>query len=129
MIRHSTVRASLLALATLAMAPTTFAACTYPHAPSEFPDGAKATMEDMVAANKGVKQFIADADAYIKCVDEENPSPPAAAVAKLPDDQKKERMEFEKQRAQKHNSAVQEEEQLRDKWHDVLTAFKEAHPK
>jgi hypothetical protein len=129
MIRHSTVCASLLALGALATAPSTFADCTYPHAPGAFPDGAKATMEEMVASNKEVKQFIADADAYIKCIDDDSPAPSKDALAKMSDDQKREVVEREKVRMQRHNAAVQDEEQMRDKWHEVLTAYKEAHPK
>jgi hypothetical protein len=129
MIRHSTVCATLLALGALAIAPATLADCTYPHAPGTYPDGAKATMEEMVASNKEVKQFIADADAYIKCIDDDSPAPSKDALAKMTDDQKKAVVEREKQRAQRHNAAVQDEEQMRDKWHDVLTAYKDAHPK
>jgi hypothetical protein len=126
MIRHSKICAPLLALAAITAAPSAFAACTYPHAPGQYPDPATATMDDMVASNKEVKQFIADMDAYIKCVDEENPAP--ADVKSLTDAQKKEIQEREKIRAQKHNAAVADEEAMRDKWHDVLTAFK-ARPK
>ena len=122
MIRQSKFCAPLLALAALTAAPSAFAACSYPHAPSQSPDPATATMDDMVAANKEVKQFMADMDAYIKCVDDENP-PPKAGTA-LTDAQKKELAEREKMRMQKHNAAVADEEAMRDKWHDVLTAFK-----
>jgi hypothetical protein len=127
MIRHSNVCASLLALGALAAAPSTFAACSYPHAPDQFPDGAAATMDQMVASNNQVKQYIADMDVYMKCVDAESPPPPADA--KLTDAQKKEVAEREKMRVQKHNAAVADEEAMRDKWHEVLTAYKAAHPK
>ena len=124
MNRIPRVRASLLALAALVAAPSSYAACTYPHAPGQLPDGATATQEEMVASQKEVKQFMSDMDVYLKCVDDENPTKPG----KLTDEQKKEQDAREKVRMQKHNAAVSEEEALRDRWHDILVVFKEKHP-
>ena len=125
MIRIPRVHASLLALAALVAAPSSYAACTYPHAPSQLPDGATATQEEMVASQLEVKQFMANMDIYLKCVDDENP----AAKGKLTDEQKKEQDAREKVRMQKHNAAVSDEEALRDRWHDILVVYKEKHPK
>ncbi len=122
MIRIPRVRASLLVLA-LAAAPASYAACTYPHAPGSLPDGATATQEEMVAAQKEVKQFMSDMDSYLKCVDDE--SPPSSG--KMTDEQKKAQEAREKVRVQKHNAAVGDEEALRDRWHDILTVYKEKH--
>ena len=124
MIRIPSVHASLLALGSLLAAPSSFAACTYPKTPSALPDGATATQEEMVSSQKEVKQFMADMDLYLKCVDDE--SPPAAG--KLNDQQKKEQEAREKVRVQKHNAAVSDEEALRDRWHDILVVYKEKHP-
>ena len=120
MIRIPSVRASLLALAALAAAPSAYAACVYPKAPSALPDGTSATKEQMVASQAEVKQFMADMDVYLKCVDDESP----AAAGKLTEEQKKEQDAREKVRVQKHNAAVGDEEALRDRWHDILVAYK-----
>jgi hypothetical protein len=119
MIRIPRVYALLLALGALAAAPASYGACTYPKAPASLPDGATAAKEDMLAGQKDVKQFMADMDVYLKCVDDE--SPPAAG--KLTDEQKKEQEAREKIRVQKHNAGVADEEALRDRWHDILTAY------
>jgi len=119
MIRIPRVYASLLALAALTAAPASYAACVYPKAPSNLPDGSTATKDDMLAGQKDVKQFMADMDAYLKCVDDESPPLPG----KLTDEQKKEQEAREKIRVQKHNAGVADEEALRDRWHDILTAY------
>lgn len=124
MIRITRVHASLLALGALLAAPTSFAACVYPKAPDKLPDGATATQEEMVAGQKDVKQFMADMDVYLKCVDDESPPSPG----KLTEEQKKEQDAREKVRVQKHNAAVGDEEALRDRWHDILVAYKDKHP-
>ncbi|MBS0396081.1 MAG: hypothetical protein JSR54_15790 [Proteobacteria bacterium] len=127
MIRIPTLAASLAAVLALGAATAAQAACTYPPAPSSIPDGRTASYEDMVEANKAVKQFILDVDAYLKCVDDENPAP--AAGTKLSDEQKKAVDAAERLRVQKHNAAVADEESVRDRFNEQLKAYKEAHPK
>lgn len=127
MIRYPRVCASLVALGALAAAPSSFAACEYPPKPGQFPDGTTATLEQMVAAQKGVKQFMAAMDAYLKCVDEENP--PAPAGTQLTDAQKKEQDAREKVRVQKHNAAVTDEETVAESFNVQLHAYKDAQAK
>jgi hypothetical protein len=127
MNRYPRVCASLVALGALAAAPASFAACTYPQTPGQFPDGTTATLEEMVAAQKGVKQFMADMDVYLKCVDEENP--PAPAGTPLTEDQKKQQDAREKVRVQKHNAAVADEESVAERFNVQLHAFKDKQTK
>ena len=77
MIGFSRIAASVVALGAIAVAPVSLADCTPPKAPTSFPDGKKATLEEMVAAQKLVKQYVAEVeDVYLKCVDSEpNPVP------------------------------------------------------
>ena len=87
MTRTQRLAAYLLAAGALVAAQASSAACTYPKAPTQIPDGATATLAEMVDGQKAVKQFTVDMDTYLKCVDEENP--PAPAGTKLTDEQKK----------------------------------------
>ena len=126
MIRTKTA-ACLVALATLGAVPAAYAACTYPKAPGQFPDGATATLDEMLAAQKAVKAFMADMDVYLKCVDEENP--PAAAGAQLTEEQKKAQDAQERLRVQKHNAAVADMESVADRFNQQRKAYTDAHPK
>lgn len=121
------VPAALLAAAALAAGPA-YAACTYPRAPVSLPDGGTATMEEMVAGQKQVKQYMSDMDVYLKCLDEEAPKPPAAD-AQLTDEQKKDLARADSMRAQKHNAAVSEMEAVADRFNQQLKAFKEKQKK
>ena len=49
----------------------TIADCNYPKMNMDIPDGSKATMEDMVAAQTSFKAYNADMEAYLKCLDDE----------------------------------------------------------
>lgn len=126
MIRKSTLFAALFALAALAAAPSSFAACTYPPPLDKLPDGANASRDEMKAANVKVKQYVTDLNTYITCIDQEPPL--AQDETKLNDAQKKEQYARESVRVQKHNAAVADQEAMRDKWHDVLEAYKAKHP-
>jgi hypothetical protein len=125
-IRKSTLFAALFALAALAAAPSSFAACTHPTQLDKLPDGANASIDEMKAANAKVKQYVTDLNTYISCVDQEPPL--AQDPSKLSDAQKKEQYDRELVRVQKHNAAVDEQKAMRDKWHDVLEAYKAKHP-
>jgi hypothetical protein len=127
MIRIPTLAACLAALGILGVASTSVAACKYPVAPSSIPDGKTASKEEMIAAQTAVKQFLADMDVYLKCVDDENP--PAAAGAKLSDEQKKAQDAAERVRVQKHNAAVADEEAVAERFNTQRKAYNEAHQK
>ena len=127
MTRNPRLAAYLVAIGIAAAAPASYAACNYPKAPAQFPDGATATMAEMVEAQKSVKQFLADMDVYLQCVDTEHP--PAPADAKLSDDDKKAQDARERVRAQKHNAAVTDMEGVAERFNVQLHAFKEKNPK
>ena len=65
---------ALLAMAyaaALAVAGAAHADCPYPPAPDKLPDGATATLEDMLAGQKTVKEYQKAIDAYVSCIDKE----------------------------------------------------------
>jgi len=63
-------RRTLLALA-LGFAATlpAHADCVLPPAPSRIPDGAKASAQEMMTAMQTMKEYSADVDTYMKCLD------------------------------------------------------------
>ncbi len=124
MIRTPRLAASLVAAGALLAAQASSAACTYPKAPTALPDGATATLPEMVEGQKAVKAFNADMEAYLKCVDEENPASPKGT--KLTDEQKKAEDAAERMRVQKHNAGVDDEQALADRFNAQIKAFKEA---
>ncbi len=125
MIRIPRLAACLVALGTLGVAPVSYAACSYPKAPSTIPDGKSATLDDMKSAQGAVKSFMADMDVYLKCVDAENP-PPASGTT-LTDEQKKAQDAQERVRVQKHNAAVADMESVADRFNTQRKAYVEAH--
>jgi hypothetical protein len=95
------------------------AACTYPTAPAKIPDGATATLAEMVAAQKAVKQFDEEINAYTACIKlEENTQ---LKGEKLTDEQKK---AIEAQQAQKNNAAVDEDQAIADRFNEQIRIFK-----
>jgi hypothetical protein len=122
MIAFHRVAASLILLGFGATA--AHAACIAPKAPTSFPNGAVATLPEMIEAQKAVKQFQADMATYRKCIDEE--SPPAPTGAALTDEQKKAQDAREKERLQKHNDSVTQETAVADEFNQQIHAYKEA---
>jgi hypothetical protein len=116
---------SLAALAALAAGGAAEAACTYPKAPSSIPDGNTATLEEMLAAQKAVKEFDKQIIAYTNCLKLEH----EAALARdegLTDEQKK---ELERIQIQKHNAAVEADEELAARFNEQLKVFKAKNAK
>ncbi len=113
-----------LTLLTALAATAAQAACIYPRAPDNIPDGRTATYEQMVAAQQAVKQFDADITAYTACLTMEleaamaDPNLDEARKAELADMQVK-----------KNNAAVDEAQAVADRFNEQLRAYKEANPK
>ena len=116
---------SLALVATLAAGPS-YAACTYPKAPDKIPDGQTATLEDMLATQKLVKQFDTDIGAYQTCLETEHNQALAAEGDKLTEDQKKERARV---LAQKQNAAADEAQQIADRFNVQVKVYREKNKK
>jgi hypothetical protein len=111
---------ALLSLAVLALAAVpVHAACTYPKAPSAIPDGATATLADMVAAQKSVKEFDQEINEYTNCIKLEEDA--QLKGDKLTDDQKK---AIQAQQAMKNNAAVDADQALADRLNEQIRIFK-----
>jgi hypothetical protein len=116
---------SLAVLAALA-AGSAHAACSYPKAPDNIPDGNTATLEQMVAAQKAVKQFDQEINAYTACLKLESDNAVAQVDQSEDDPKKKEaqKKELERVQIQKHNAAVEEDEALAQRFNEQLKVFK-----
>jgi hypothetical protein len=103
-----------------------YAACTYPKAPDSLPDGATATLEQMVAAQKAVKQFDQEITAYTSCIKLEHDATLSKEGEKMTDEQK---AEMSRVQVQKHNAAVEEDEALAARFNEQVKAFKAKNDK
>lgn len=59
-------------------------ACEYPERP-DLPDGSTASKDEMIAAQKAVKAFLADVDEYLTCIEKEEKD--AIAAMDNPDEE------------------------------------------
>jgi hypothetical protein len=116
---------SLLIVAALAAGPA-YATCSYPKAPTGIPDGASATLEQMVTAQKAVKAYNDEIKAYTDCLKLEHDAAVAKEGDKLTKEQKE---EMEKMQVQKNNAAVDEAEAVTARFNEQVKAFKSKNDK
>lgn len=62
---------SLAGLVSLAVSMAASAECAFPKAPEAIPDGKAASEADMLAAMATFKQYNAEVDSYLTCLDQE----------------------------------------------------------
>jgi hypothetical protein len=97
------------------------AECPYPPAPDKLPDGASATLEDMLAGQKTVKAYQKAIDDYVACIDKELEAAIAKGGDKLKPQQKADMQHVE---AQKHNAAIDQEQSIADRFNEQVKLFK-----
>lgn len=99
----------------------TYADCAYPKRPTDPPNGAKASQEEMLAAMKATKQYDADVKVYLSCLDDETD----ALVNALGTDAKPEQIQQVKAKQNlKHNAAVDDLQKYVDAFNVQLRAYK-----
>ena len=105
----------------LKMAHAAFVACGAPEAPSDIPDGATATREQMVAAHATVKAFDQATTIYTECVDTTayQASVQFKAVATSADTEALGRLQ-----TQLHNGAIDRDQALANQFNVQLRRFK-----
>ena len=118
---------TLLAMAAAAtlLAGTAHAACTYPKAPANVPDGSKASLDEMLASQKEVKGFDTSITEYQACLQQEHDAA-LAANPEMTEDQKGERSKI---LVQKQNAAVDEAQRWADQLNAQIRAYREANAK
>jgi membrane-anchored protein YejM (alkaline phosphatase superfamily) len=106
------------------------AACVYPKAPTNIPDGSTATKEQMVAAKQDFTRYNDEMTAYLNCIKlesddkllEMSKDQPATEEEKKALEAKK--LEFERQQTEKHNAAVDEVSAVVERFNEQVRAYK-----
>ena len=99
-----------------------YADCPYPAAPTNLPDGRTATLEQMVAGQKAVKDYDTAIKAYVDCIDKQLDDNIAKAGDSLKAPQK---AEMQKMEAQKHNAAIDQLQSVADRFNEQVKIFKQ----
>ena len=107
---------------------TAYADCSYPPPPDQLPDGNTATLQEMVEAQKTVKEYDKAINAYVACIQLERND----AVSKLAPkpgekptaDQKKAMDDMERVEVQKHNAAIDQLQSVADRFNEQVKVFK-----
>jgi len=99
--------------------------CTVPANTASVPNGAKATKEEMLAAQKTVKAYDAAVKTYTDCLKTAQDAEIAAGGDKLTDEQRNKIID---KYAGKSNAEVDKVQKLADKFNIELKAYKAKNP-
>lgn len=106
--------------------PALSVACEYPERP-ELPDGGTAAKEEMIAAQKAVKGFLAAVDEYLICIEQEEKT---AVEAMNLDQESEEDQETLKRRddllTKRFDAANEEKFMFGEKWNQQVRAYNAA---
>jgi hypothetical protein len=112
----------LLALAATALwAGAAYADCPYPAAPAKLPDGASATLQDMLAGQKAVADYNKAVNEYVACIDKEVDEAITKGGDKIKPEQKADMQRVE---TQKHNAAIDQLQSVADRFNEQVKVFK-----
>jgi hypothetical protein len=107
-------------LGALSAAPA-FADCPYPAAPTKIPDGATATLQEMLDGQKALQAYDKAINEYVACIDKELSDKITKAGDSLKPEQKS---DMEKVEMQKHNAAIDQEQSVADRFNEQVKVFK-----
>ena len=115
---------SIALIAALAAAGNAYAACTYPTPPAKLPDGATATRDEMLAGKKMVTEFDQAIGEYNNCLQKETDEA-IAKLASITDAKERDakKADLQKMADQKHNAAVEADEQVASRFNEQLRAY------
>jgi hypothetical protein len=100
------------------------AACVYPQAPQNFPNGTTATKEDMLAAQAAIKAYSSEVqDVYLGCLEKEKNDAIAALDSSDAEAYAQQKTAIEEIHAKKHNAAVDEISAIAARWSEEIKAF------
>lgn len=109
--------AAFLTLAAGFIGVNAFAACENPSMIQSMPDGSTASMDDMIAAQTAVKNYMAEMEAYLACLNEDIEASGDDAAA-----------EFRSLMVTRYNTAVTELETIAAAFNEQLQAYRAANP-
>jgi hypothetical protein len=111
---------------------TAYADCSYPTPPDHIPDGNTATLQDMVEAQKAVKEYDKAINAYVACIQLER-NDAVGKIAKPGEkptaDQKKAMDDMERVEVQKHNAAIDQLQSVADRFNEQVKVYKSKNDK
>jgi len=123
-------RSSALLIPLLLLGATVASAdCVYPQAPQALPNGAKATKDEMLAAQAQVKEYSAAVqEKYLPCLEKEQ-ADYIAALDNMDPEYTAKKTAIDDVHAKKHNAALDELQAVAARWSEELKAFKAAGQK
>ena len=104
-----------LLIGSLGYAQLTLARCDYPKMNFVIPNGATATMENMVAGQTNFKSYNVDMETYLDCLDSE-----MSKISKGLDNYQ----EIQSLSDNKYNAAVDQLSEAADQWNAAVRAYK-----
>jgi hypothetical protein len=111
---------------------TAYADCSYPTPPDHIPDGNTATLQDMVEAQKAVKEYDKAINAYVACIQLER-NDAVGKIAKPGEkptaDQKRAMDDMERVEVQKHNAAIDQLQSVADRFNEQVKVYKSKNDK
>jgi hypothetical protein len=116
---------AIAAVAALTTGGVASADCTYPTPPGKIPDGRTATLDEMVTAQKAVKDYDKAIKAYTDCLKLEHDDVVGKIGDKPTPEQKKALADMERVQTQKNNAAVDQEQSVVDRFNEQIRIFKE----
>jgi hypothetical protein len=106
---------------------TAYADCSYPTPPDHLPDGNTATLQEMVEAQKAVKEYDKAINAYVACIQLER-NDAIGKVAKPGEtptaEQKKAMEDMTRVEVQKHNAAIDQLQSVADRFNEQVKVYK-----
>jgi len=111
-LTHAVAASVILAFPVMSLA------CDYPERPT-LPDGETAAKEEMIAAQKAVKSFLAEIDSYLDCIDQEDKA--ASAALESEDEEAKKRRE--ELISKKFDAANEAKFLLGEQWNQQVRAY------
>ena len=104
-----------LLIGSLGYAQWTLANCNYPKMDFVIPNGATATMENMVAGQTNFKSYNSDMEAYLSCLDSE-----LSKISKNLEGYG----DIKEHSDSKYNAAVDELSEAANQWNEAVRAYK-----
>jgi hypothetical protein len=98
--------------------------CTYPAAPVSPPDGATATKDQMIAANKDYGRYNTEMNGYLDCLKAASDALTPKDASKLSTEEKKKIDDQQKILIQKSNAAVDELQAAVGRFNEQLKIYK-----
>ena len=115
--------AALTAPFVFALGAAAQAACVYPQAPQNFPNGATATKEEMLSAQTAIKAYSSQVqDEYLACLEKEK-NDAIAALDSSDTEYAQKKAAIEDIHAKKNNAAVDELTAIAARWSEEIKAF------